>query len=93
MEGIVRKFDALKRRKIFCKDTEIQNCIKNHINEIHIIIKSIKLQESALREKHNELDLLKDLRKGLEMPLRNAKNALERVEKGEFDFVKNECDE
>ncbi len=93
LEGIARKFDALKRRKKYCEDTEIRNCINNHINEIHIIIKSTKFQESALGGKQNEMDLLKDLRNSLEKPLRNAKNALERIDKGEFDFVKNECNE
>ena len=93
LEGISRKLDALKSRKTYCKSNEIRTIINNHIKEIRIIIKSIHLQELALREKLDEMALLKDLRKSLDMPIRNGRKALERAEKGEFILVQNEENE
>jgi len=93
LEGISRKLDVLKSRKTYCNNNEIRTIINNHIKEIRIIIKSVQLQASSCREKSEEMILLQDLRKSLDMPIRNGKMALERVEKGEFILLQNEENE
>ncbi len=90
LEGISRKLDALKRRGKYCKDNEVRTILNNHIKEIRIIIESIQFQESSLRGKPDEIALLKDLKKSLDMPIRNGRKALERAEKGEFTSLQNE---
>ncbi len=93
LEGISRKFDALKRRETYCKNVEIRTIINNHIKEIRIIIKSAQLQESSFRENPDEMALLKDLRKSLDMPIINGRKALERTEKGEFNLLQEDENE
>ena len=84
LEGICRKLETLKNTKRHCKNNEIRTIINNHIKEIRIIIKSIQLQQSSLRENPDEMDLLIDLRKSLDTSIKNSREALERAEKGEF---------
>ena len=92
LEGISRKLDSLKRCKAYCRNNDIRTILDNHIKEIRIIIKSIRFQELAIRDKPDEIDLLQDLRKSLDIPLRNGRQALERAKKGKFDLLRCECE-
>ena len=90
LEAISRKLDALKRREPYCKNNEIRTIINNHIKEIRILIQSTQLQEASIKEKPEEMACLIDLRKSLDTSVRHGLEALERVEKREFNMLQNE---